>query len=447
MHQDKQYYLDNVGNMDNRDIAAAISDGHVTFEELQDTGDFATLRQQEVRKLLGAGEQENNDFNAATDIHQLEQFLVDYPNSRKQELVIAKINALKEEKAAKLNQELQKYIDNPNLLFIEDDPIRKLGEDNVRELCGHYGIDFKIVKEFRYATLNANYNHIPKSKDEIPDDFTDVYFWGTSTSGKTCALAAILSTMNKKYNIVDPVGITMGNSYRNDLTRVFLNDIACLPNRTPEESTQYMPFQFKKRDRRKYKNVSFFELSGELFKYFYEVITGVKKLDEDKGEKVLEAFETVKLLVASSNPKLHFFFIDYEAEKSRDIINQDITQAEYLTAATNYFRNHQKILSHKSKGLYIIITKADSIPGNTEEEKLEEAKRFIEERFLNFYDLLREQSKNFNMDFGVKMFSIGDLYFNRICRINREYSDEIIQTIHAQVPDENTSVFRKFLKK
>lgn len=447
MVPDKQFYLDNVGNMDNRDIAAAISDGHVTFEELQDTGDFATLRQQEVRKLLGAGEQENNDFNAATDIHQLEQFLVDYPNSRHQESVIAKINALKEEKAAKQNQELLKYIDNPNSLFIEDDPIRKLGEDNVRELCGHYGIDFKMVKEFRYATLNANFNDIPRSKDEIPDDFTDVYFWGTSTSGKTCALAAILSTMNKQYNIIEKVGITMGISYRNDLTRVFLNDVACLPNRTPEESTQYMPFQFKERNKRRYKNVSFFELSGELFKYFYEVITGIKKLDEDKGEKVLEAFETVKLLVASSNPKLHFFFIDYEAEKSRDVTNQDITQAEYLTAATNYFRNHQKILSHKSKGLYIVITKADSIPGDTEEEKLEEAKRFIEERFLNFHDLLRDQSRKYNMDFKVMMFSIGDLYFNRICRINREYSNEIIQKIHAQVPDENTSVFRKFLKK
>ena len=351
MSKSKQFYLENVSSLDIVDIATAISDGYVSFEELQETGEFNALKQREVRKVLSAGEQEIKDFQAATDIEQLDKFLRDYPNSRRKEIVITKINELKEKIAAEQTQKLQEYIDNPNLLYIEDNPIDKLGEKNVKELCSHYGIDFKIVQNFRYAQLNANHNDIPRRKSEIPDGFTDVYFWGTSTSGKTCALAAILSTMEERYNIIDPLGITMGTSYRNDLIRVFRNrDVACVPNRTPEESTQYMPFKFKKRNKKGYKNVSFFELSGELFKIFYEVITGVRKLnDDEKGEKVLEAFETVKLLVASSNPKLHFFFIDYEAEKSRDELNQDITQAEYLTAATTYFRNHNKIFSHKSR--------------------------------------------------------------------------------------------------
>jgi hypothetical protein len=440
-------YLNRLINSTATEIANEIRAGSVTFEELQETGEFVPNKQREVKLLLKNGKEEDDAFKVASTIDDFKNFLIYYPNSIRKAEVQQKIDELNYLHEQKTIEKLDFYKNNPNALGMEDDPIKELGEQNVRYLCEHYGIDYRIVQNFKYAALEANFNDIPRAKEQIPEGYTDVYFWGTSSSGKTCALAAILSTMNKKYNVVDPDNCTIGISYRSDLTRVFKHNVACLPNRTPEESTQYMPFYFKKSTDKKYKLVSFFELSGELFKYFYEVISGVKRLNNDEAEsKILDAFRTVELLIASPNPKLHFFFIDYEAEMKESEFNQNISQADYLEKATTFFKQKHQIFSKKSKGVYIVITKADKIPGETLVEKKLEAIRFLDEHYRNFRELLKNQSNKYGMDSDIFLFSIGDVYFNRICKINREYSDAIIQKIDSQVKIPDSSVFSRFLR-
>lgn len=42
--------------------------------------------------------------------------------------------------------------------------------------------------------VNDCYDNVESSlPDSIPDEFTEVYFWGIPASGKTCALGGILS--------------------------------------------------------------------------------------------------------------------------------------------------------------------------------------------------------------------------------------------------------------
>src|SRR5690606_8867720 len=232
-------------------------------------------------------------------------------------------------------------------------------------------INQQIIKNCTYPTLE--FDGVPTILENLSDEIVDVFFWGIPSSGKTCSLAAILYTMDKEYNISTvEMDKNFGTRYRNNLTNIFKSNqgTGYLPNRTARDRTQYMPFRLKRKGKNEgYRKLSFFELSGEVFRYFYELAHNTKIMSDSDREEVLKAFETVKLILNNNSRKIHLFFIDYS--RGDNVDKYGLTQKDYLAAAKTYFANHKNILKDKTDALYVIVTKADEIEGENDDERTE----------------------------------------------------------------------------
>jgi len=296
----------------------------------------------------------------------------------------------------------------------------------LREVCRRIGIDYNLVVDFKAPPGLDNNDIVPQNLDEIPSGFTDVFFWGIKSSGKSCALAAILNTINSpEYIMGVPTHIKkpFGAKYRKNLMEIFSRSggVGYLPNPTPTEKTQYMPFLIKKNVKEKYKNVSFFELSGEIFKKFEEEIYGIK----DNSDEGKFALKTLNLLLESDNQKVHFFFIDYD-----QAVEHTLEQIESLKAAAAYFSKYNHVFEKKTDAVYVVVTKADKIEASNENERYKLAIEFLHKNFGNFLGVLKTHCEDHCIrKYDEMIFSIGDVYFSKICKINRSYSKTIIDKL------------------
>lgn len=309
------------------------------------------------------------------------------------------------------------------------------------------GVDVKKIRD--YIEPPIKFSDIPQKESEVPEGYTDIFFWGIPTSGKTCALSAIFSTIKRDYTMAAPdCDKKFGAAYRDSLVNVFRNDCGYLPGRTNSDTTQYMPFLFYNKGERRKRKISFFELSGEVFRRFYEVSNNIKIIPDSEREPIEKSFRTLDLLLKSNNQKIHFFFIDYNQETKNAVDKYGLTQSNYLEAAATYFRDSKDnngkpidIFKKRTDAVYVVVTKSDEIK---ESDKVKRGKLFLDENFGSFMRELKNQCENHSVDFKVKLFSIGDVIFKKVCIINRDYSHDIIKTLLERVKPVNNSCFSRF---
>jgi hypothetical protein len=233
-----------------------------------------------------------------------------------------------------------------------------------------------------------------------------------------------------------------GATYRDSLVGIFHKDCAYLPGRTNQDRTQYMPFLFYKRGEKNKRKISFFELSGEVFKYFYEVANNAEIIDDYSRDDIKKSFQTLELLLNSNNQKIHFFFIDYNQETKHATDDNNLTQSNYLEAAATYFRDNKDIFKKRTDAVYVIVTKSDEIKDSSRGDR---AKAFLNDNFGSFMDVLKNQCEKNDVEFKVKLYSIGDVYFKKICKIDRSYSTAIINDLLERIkPVSNSGISRFF---
>lgn len=474
---EEQNYLDNISDLSAEQIVEGITNGVVTFEELRKTGEFDASIQKNVRVILK--QKDDAVFAVANTLAALENYITVFPNGQNVEEAKRKIddttfalaNTLAdlenyievfpngqhvEEAKRKIQEILDKEIretdealEREKMLrnirqnineYTPDEVLGKLSSDDFENLCNELDIDASLIRN--YSTPELRPNDFPQSANEIPEGYTDVFFWGIPSSGKTCALAAILSTIKKNYSMEAPdIEIQFGATYRDSLVQIFRRETGFLPARTNTDMTQYMPFMFYKRgESNKQRRVSFFELSGEVFEEFYDIINNTNVIKENKKENIRKSFKALELLLNSNNQKIHFFFIDYNAETRHKSDSNGLSQSNYLEAAATYFSNNNNIFRKKTDAVYVIVTKSDEIKS---ENKIDSATEFLNEYFGSFIDVLKNQCERNSVEFKIKIFSIGDVYFKQICKINRNFSEDIINDLLVRIPGKE-SWWRKF---
>jgi len=326
--------------------------------------------------------------------------------------------------------------------YTPDEILERLNGEVLNDLCTELGIDTQIIIDYKEPPLI--FNDIPQTEEDIPSGYTDVFFWGINTSGKTCALSAIFNTINKEFSLEAPkIEKQFGATYRDSLTNIFRNDVGYLPGRTNTNRTQYIPFQLYRRGERNNRKISFFELSGEVVKYFYEIVNRVELPSINRDEAKV-AFQALNLVLRSNNQKIHYFFIDYNREMKNAIDENGLSQSQYLTAASVYFRDNNDIFKKKTDAVYVIVTKSDEIKSN---DRIASAKSFLRKYFGDFMDILDNQCNKNSVEFKVKIFSIGDVYFKRICKINRDYSRAIINDLITRVKPVSNCILRNILNR
>jgi len=290
----------------------------------------------------------------------------------------------------------------------------------------------RFIKSLKkYKSQQLEQGDIPTS---IPEGYTEVYFWGTLTTGKSCALGAILNTA-RQYKFIDIIkdnkkgNKNFGTRYFNQLIDIFYpneDGIVFLPPPSPIHLTQYFTFALDDR------KIAFIDLSGEIFMAIYneQTRTGNEKLDP-KREATLS---NLKNILKSKNRKIHFFFIEYVED---NVSLKDYSQVKYLKMAAQYFQN-DKIFYNTTDLIYVVITKSDLIglTGNIN--------NYIEKYLYSYYrdfmlvleDLCRKNDININNKCKpyIEHFSIGEVCFNRLCEFDRKCSKKIIEELIKRIP-------------
>jgi hypothetical protein len=278
-----------------------------------------------------------------------------------------------------------------------------------------------------------------ETPNSIPEGYTEVYFWGIPGSGKTCALAAVLSTADK-LGYLD-VAVGPGYDYMTRLANIFHNGNAILPPPSPVETTQYLPFVLKKGND-KPRSVSLIELSGEIFQCFFRKNANLP-LQSQQHENT---FNSLIRFLKGGNRKIHFFFIDFE--KENDLDADGYSQGNYLAAASAFFKNND-IFGKSTDAIYVVITKSDLMPNaKTYLERVEYSKQHLKtNNFSSFINALKDRCKQHSINAGsltVEPFSLGKVYFQQICDFDNTSATKIIDILIERITPNKKSILDVF---
>lgn len=274
-----------------------------------------------------------------------------------------------------------------------------------------------IFKSWNKPVKNLTMGRTPSS---IPSGSTEVYFWGVPGSGKTCAMAAILSQARKMGCFEPREG--EGLAYMNALSTMFLPEptkpAVCLPTASDVDSTQYLPLTLNERvEGRKGReiimqhNLSVIEISGEIFECFSCEVEG-KPFKSAEHKKTYEQLK--EYLNSDENPKYHFFILDCKPLRDAD-------QMTYLQNAALYFRN-RGVFNGTTQGISLIVTKCDVLsPDRSQWVKCAEnvAKDYFGALVTQLKRIVGDPSQGgLGLSDGslkVIPLSIGDVYFQSLC--------------------------------
>ena len=442
---DRDYILNHIEDCAAEQLFEFINQGNITLDDLKNTGNLDATKRTAIVRLQNACNQK--DDNAWENARHTEQdcrdYLSNYPSGRHATEAQQEINKFEQQRNqenANRNRIVERVRSNPNSFtpgmlcqYLKDETI-------TTDDLSSAGIPDEIINRLNnVASPQLQLGNTPQS---IPDGYTEVYFWGIPGSGKTCALAAVLSTAEKMGYLEIAQG--PGYDYMVRLKNIFSNRISFLPAASPVDTTQYLPFALKKPDEKFSRSVSLIELSGEIFQCFLlkNANRPLPSLQHD------ETFDSLIRFLTGDNRKIHFFFVDYDVENNPDA--DGYTQADYLNAAATFFNDRrQNLFSSTTDAIYIALTKSDLMPCE-KSERVNQLKEYLQDNnFAAFVNSLRakcsENSINAKRILGTP-FALGKVYFQQMCVFDDDTSKNIIDILMRRIEPKKQSILDVFNK-
>ncbi len=442
---DRDFILAQVEHLPEQHLFDAIHQGVVTLQELRNTGNLDATKRLAIVALQKARDKE--DDNAWNDARYTEQgcrdYLTNYPTGRHVAEARQQIDDLEQQRNlvnVERNRIIEKVRCNPNSLT--PGMLRQFLNDNIittNDLL-NAGVPNEIINHL--DNIVSPHLQLGQTPDSIPDGYTEVYFWGIPGSGKTCALAAVLSAANRKGFLEIAKG--PGYDYMLKLKNIFSNQISFLPAASPVDTTQYLPFTLKKPDEKYYRSVSLIELSGEIFQCFLYKNAN-RPLPSHQHE---ETFNSLIRFLNGNNRKIHFFFVDFDVENNPD--NDGYCQSDYLNAAATFFNDKRNNLFSKTTvAIYIVLTKSDLMPCGKNERVSQLKSHLQNKNFLALINSLRSKCKENNINakriLGTP-FSLGTVYFRQMCDFDPETANNIIDILMRRIAMQKQSILDVFNK-
>lgn len=287
----------------------------------------------------------------------------------------------------------------------------------------------EVLKSWNKISNNLSMGVTPT---EIPEGSTEVYFWGVPGSGKTCAMAAILSRA-RQMGCYEP-RIAPGTGYMNDLSSMFISEpnipAICLPSGSRTDTTQYLPLTLnekvidrKGRETIKQHDLSVIEISGEIFECFTCEVEG-KPFKTKEHEATYRQLK--KYLESRHNPKYHFFVLDSQPAKAEQI--------RHLQNAATYFKNNG-LFNSTTQGISLIVTKSDvlSPDRNAWVRCAEDAARNYFGALVNQLKVIMGNSKGgLGLNDGtlqVIPLSIGEVFFKSLCLFDEAPASTLVNLL------------------
>jgi hypothetical protein len=257
---------------------------------------------------------------------------------------------------------------------------------------------------------------------------TEVYFWGIPSSGKSCALGAILSAAKNgrtaKSMQQDPD--CQGYGYMTRLSNLFRSNgsVGTLPEGTAISSTYEMGFILEDEEGKEHP-ITCIDLAGELVRCMYKQDAG--EILTTEQEQVLKTLTDILIDNRTKNRKIHFFVIEYGAE---DREYEGLPQQDYLAAAVAYIQR-TGIFKKDTDGLYLLVTKVDKakVVGKELQETL---KNYILENYQGFYNGLKKICKDNEINGGkvdIQPFTLGSVCFQSYCKFKEDTAAAVVRTL------------------
>ena len=129
----------------------------------------------------------------------------------------------------------------------------------------------------------------------------------------------------------------------------------------------------------------------------------------------------------TGNRKIHFFVIEYGAEKK---LYEGRTQRTYLDGAVAYLQE-TNIFEKDTDAIYLLITKTDKIKKKGE-DFINELEEHIEKNYLQFYHGLELICRNNEINDGVVEripFTLGEVCFQDYCKFKEKNASFVVEKI------------------
>lgn len=314
-------------------------------------------------------------------------------------------------------QTLNKLIDTEDKDYLSFEDLSTLGID---------GRFISFLAKKKYPILFDP----PKEKmEKINKLSTEAYFWGIPSSGKSCALGAILSVAKNgrvaKSMMMD--NDCIGYGYMNRLSSLFsTTDVSVLPGGTPVSATYEMGFDLEDNEG-KIHPITCMDLAGELMRCMYRSDAG-----ENLNNQELETLDIVTNALINpetrtKNKKIHFFVMEYGAEeKEYGGLKQDV----YLNGALQYIKR-TGIFKNDTVAIYIIITKVDKAE-DPHDQLGNVLKKYISENYGGFYNGLVRICNDYEINNGeveVIPFSLGQVCLKDYCLFDERPAANIVRKL------------------
>ena len=421
------------------------------------------------------------------DVNEVQNFVNNYPNSthhadalkillelRRNQYLGVDIKALEKQiKAIRTDAQInnpEKAIYDRIVSFINtgkitvDDLLEAIAKDN-NFISGHVAYllwQNGVITDFSKTGIDSDFiahmmENIPPQKFMAPEPMThvsmnpctEIYFWGIPSSGKSCALGAILRAANsgKIARSMQRNPNCQGYGYMNRLANLFEpnGSVGILPEGTAISSTYEMGFILEDEDGKEHP-ITCIDLAGELVRCMYKKDAGEPLTDAQVA--VLQTLPNVLIDKRTDNRKIHFFVIEYGAE---DRLYEGLRQSVYLEAAVAYIQR-TGIFKKDTDGLYLLISKVDKahVEGNELREKLRE---YISKYYQGFYNGLTKICKDNEINGGkveIQPFTLGSVCFQNYCKFQDDTAATVVRTIikrsYGYKPGKMNKLLDKFSK-
>jgi len=441
---DKQKVLANVTNLTAEQLFDEINKDTVTLEELKSTDNLDITKRKKIEDLQKQADlKEKEAWERARYGNEmiLSDYISNFPTGKHVQEAKDKIQYLEQERR-RTQAAKQEILDNLKRNSNSLTPYQinnHLNNNTISEAdlieCGFPKYIIEVIK----GNINPPYLELGVTPNSIPEGYTEVYFWGIPGSGKTCALAAILSTAEKMGYL--EIAIGPGFDYMTRLKNIFVDDNAILPPPTNVEETQYLPFTLKKTNEKFARSVSLVELSGEIFQCFLKKNANKQLFDQHE-----RTFNTLMNFLKGKNRKIHFFFIDFDKENRKD--DDGYIQSDYLNSAATFFKNHD-IFSKTTDAIYLVLTKSDLMPCKKEERTAFAKEHLQKHNFTAFINALKARCKQHSINAGkltVEPFSLGRVYAKQICNFDNSAAIKFIDILIDRIEPSKKSILDVFNK-
>ncbi len=296
-----------------------------------------------------------------------------------------------------------------------------------QELIEKADIDHRYVDYLINGTHQGFYGRAAKL-ERINKVSTEVYFWGIPSSGKSCALGAILSVANngKVARSMAQDQDCQGYGYMNRLAQLFKADgkVGSLPPGTPTTATYEMGFDLEDESGVTHP-ITCIDLAGELVRCMYKYAANEEMSNEE--EEALDTLTKILIDNRTVNRKMHFFVLEYGGE---DRTYEGLNQSVYLDAALRYIERTQ-IFKKETDAIYLMLTKVDKT-GVVGESLVKVLTEYIDANYKGFYNGLEKICRDCEINGGKVEripFSLGEVCFQDYCLFKEAPAANVVKKI------------------